>query len=63
MINCYYCGKVDNCRHHPIPPEGPKCHGCNNEIDLSYCHCGDVEKYHVGDHPFIPMGCDCYRGS
>jgi hypothetical protein len=45
------------------------CHGCKKMIDPDCCHCGSgpvdsehgsygVESY---THPFIPMGCDCYR--
>jgi hypothetical protein len=41
------------------------CPGCKNEIDPDVCGCGDSKENHTGweGHPFIPMGCDCYRVS
>lgn len=39
------------------------CPGCGNEIDPDCCGCGDPREGHslYAGHPFIPMGCDCYR--
>jgi len=41
------------------------CPGCHQEIDPDCCGCGDSKEYHASaynaGHPFIPMGCDCYR--
>jgi hypothetical protein len=41
----------------------PTCSGCGNEIDPDTCWCGDLKEGHerVMEHPFIPMGCNCYR--
>jgi hypothetical protein len=42
------------------------CTGCGQEIDPDCCGCGSgLEDSEHGSwnytHPFIPMGCDCYR--
>lgn len=39
------------------------CGGCRREIDPETCGCGSEKRHHgVWDgHPFVPMGCDCYR--
>ena len=41
----------------------PLCPGCGNEIDPDWCCCGDSKDSHgySSGHPFVPMGCDCYR--
>lgn len=41
------------------------CDGCGQEIDPDCCGCGGSKEGHGNvmneGHPFIPMGCDCYR--
>ena len=39
------------------------CSGCDQEIDPDCCGCGDSKQGHSawGGHPFVPMGCHCYR--
>jgi len=43
----------------------PVCEGCGQEIDPDCCGCGQSKESHAAaydaGHPFIPMGCDCYR--
>lgn len=42
----------------------PVCDGCGREIDPETCGCGSARvghSYELDGHPFIPMGCDCYR--
>jgi hypothetical protein len=42
----------------------PVCDGCGREIDPETCGCGSARVGHIYEfdgHPFIPMGCDCYR--
>jgi hypothetical protein len=49
--------------------ENAICPGCQQMIDPTTCHCGSGEKdaehgwygYEAYTHPFVPMGCDCYR--
>jgi len=37
------------------------CDGCGCFIDPDFCHCGETERAHsvLGDHQFVPSGCDC----
>lgn len=41
------------------------CDGCGKEIDPDCCGCGGSKEGHGNvineGHPFIPMGCDCFR--
>lgn len=45
------------------PPPRPTCPDCHQEIDPGSCWCGETRESHrwVYDHPFVPLGCDCYR--
>lgn len=46
-------------------PRAPEviCKGCGKEVDPDCCGCGDDHRGSYGDggHPFIPLGCDCFR--
>lgn len=40
------------------------CPHCKQEIDPEVCWCGEKQDAHQSYdnyHPFIPMGCNCYR--
>lgn len=40
------------------------CEQCGQEIDPDTCACGLSKSEHgLEEHPFIPMGCNCYRSS
>lgn len=38
------------------------CSGCNREIDIELCWCGQLNRTHPAycDHPITPMGCECH---
>ena len=38
------------------------CKGCKHEIDIGCCWCGnDYQSHSMGEHSFVPMGCNCFR--
>lgn len=38
------------------------CPGCDEQIDTTVCYCGmPPENHRFEEHPFVPVGCDCYR--
>jgi len=40
----------------------PICKGCGKEHDPDVCWCGTpLDQHTYEEHPFVPMGCDCYR--
>ena len=40
------------------------CEQCGQEIDPDTCVCGlSKDEHGLEEHPFIPMGCNCYRSS
>lgn len=38
-----------------------RCIGCDREVTVNVCHCGETRTMHPSDHAFVPMGCDCHR--
>lgn len=53
----------------PMTTEAVICKGCGAEIDPTTCGCGSEEEdsehgygsWENYTHPFIPMGCNCFR--
>lgn len=48
----------------PLPANLVMCRGCKQEVDPNVCGCGGLAKDHdtaIDGHPFVPIGCDCYR--